>query len=100
MLGRRAEISAGDAAGPRADEYASVLLAVTDVVHDRTTILVEGHASAVARAFEAPSGQDDAIELPGVYSRKKQIVPLLGRIKELIGRAALAPAPGRRAPRP
>lgn len=65
-------------------EFTSVLLVVTDVVHDRTTILVDGHAPAVARAFSATPDEHGAIELPGVYSRKKQIVPMLGRIKELI----------------
>jgi manganese-dependent inorganic pyrophosphatase len=83
VLGRRAEIQKA-MRKVRDREYASVLVAVTDVVHDRTTILVEGHAAAAARAFNAASDEGDAIELPGVYSRKKQIVPMLGRIKELI----------------
>ena len=56
----------------------------TDIVHDRTTILVDGQAKAVARAFGVQLDASGTIQLPGVYSRKKQIVPLLGRIAELI----------------
>ncbi len=65
-------------------EFTSVLLVITDVVHDRTTILVDGHPKAVARAFGVEPDGDGLIQLPGVYSRKKQIVPLLGRMAELI----------------
>jgi manganese-dependent inorganic pyrophosphatase len=68
----------------RRDGYATVLLVVTDVVHRRTTILVEGNPKQVARAFGADLKDGASIELPGVYSRKKQVVPLLGRIKELL----------------
>jgi manganese-dependent inorganic pyrophosphatase len=68
----------------RRDGYATVLLVVTDVVHRRTTILIDGNPDAVARVFGAELKDDAAIDLPGVYSRKKQVVPLLGRIKELL----------------
>lgn len=68
----------------RDGQYASVLVVVTDVVHDKTTILVEGHPAATARAFGTTADENGGIELPGVYSRKKQIVPMLDRIKELI----------------
>jgi manganese-dependent inorganic pyrophosphatase len=83
VLARRAELLRA-MRQVRRDGYASVLLVVTDVVHRRTTILVEGHARPVARAFEADLKDGAAIDLPGVYSRKKQVVPLLGRIKELL----------------
>jgi manganese-dependent inorganic pyrophosphatase len=70
----------------RGADYASILLVVTDVVNERTTVLVEGHASAVAQAL---GGElvDGAIALPGVYSRKKQIVPALPRIREALRRS-------------
>ena len=70
----------------RGAEYTSMLLVVTDVVNERTTVLVEGHSSAVAQAL---GGEllDDAIALPGVYSRKKQIVPALPRIREALRRS-------------
>jgi manganese-dependent inorganic pyrophosphatase len=68
----------------RGEAYESVLLVVTDVVHKRTTVLISGKEAAVARAFGARLVGGNALELDGVYSRKKQVVPLLGRIAELI----------------
>jgi inorganic pyrophosphatase/exopolyphosphatase len=49
-------------------------------VAERTTILVSGHAEAVAEAFDRPLIDGHAIELPGILSRKKNIVPMLSRI--------------------
>lgn len=66
------------------DAFESVLLVVVDVVHKRTTILVCGEEDAVARAFGAKLVGGNSLELEGVYSRKKQVVPLLGRIAELL----------------
>jgi manganese-dependent inorganic pyrophosphatase len=68
----------------RGEAYESVLLVVTDVVHKRTTVLISGKEEAVARAFGARLVGGNALELGGVYSRKKQVVPLLGRIAELL----------------
>src|SRR5262249_29622183 len=70
----------------RDDEYQTVLLVVTDIVHERTTILVEGHRDAVAQALGG-TVRPGEIQLSGVYSRKKQIVPALPRIRELIATA-------------
>jgi manganese-dependent inorganic pyrophosphatase len=67
----------------REQEYASVLLVVTDIVHERTTVLVDGHRDAVAQALGGTL-KGGEIALPGVYSRKKQIVPALTRVRELI----------------
>jgi manganese-dependent inorganic pyrophosphatase len=67
----------------RDDEYQSVLLVVTDIVHERTTILVDGHREAIAQALGG-TVKGGEIQLAGVYSRKKQIVPALPRIRELI----------------
>ncbi len=67
----------------RASGYWSVLLVVVDVFHERTLVLVAGHAEEVSRAFRVPLRDGSTIELPGVYSRKKQIVPLLGEIRAL-----------------
>ena len=49
---------------------------ITDVLSKGTVLLVSGDSAGVARAFGVePSG--DAIELPGVMSRKKQVAPKL-----------------------
>ena len=58
----------------------SMLLVVVDVFHERTLVLISGHAEEVAAAFRSPLKGGCALELPGVYSRKKQIVPVLNEI--------------------
>lgn len=65
--------------------YTCVLFAVIDIVHERTTLLVEGHPDAVAGAFDAPLQDHHVLELPGILSRKKHIVPRLGAISSRIG---------------
>jgi len=61
--------------------YWSVLLVVVDVFHERTLVLICGHGEEVAAAFRSPLKGGCALELPGVYSRKKQIVPVLNEIQ-------------------
>ncbi len=64
----------------RADgRHAVAALMVTDIVRCATTLLVAGDSAPVARAFGGAA--DGAIDLPGVMSRKKQVVPkLLGAL--------------------
>jgi len=59
-------------------------LMLTDIMHENTTLLCagEGAEQLAARAFHLPeemtsSRKDGVIELPGVVSRKKQLVPVL-----------------------
>jgi manganese-dependent inorganic pyrophosphatase len=66
--------------------YTSVLFAVIDIVRERTTVLVEGHPRAVAEGFNVPLTDEHTLELPGILSRKKHIVPLLGAINRNIPR--------------
>jgi manganese-dependent inorganic pyrophosphatase len=80
LTGRQAELIAA-LEQLRAAGYWSVLLVVVDVFHARTVILVSGHAEEVAEAFGARLRDGVALDLPGVYSRKKQIVPRLGDIR-------------------
>ena len=47
---------------------------VTDIVDGGTDLLVAGDRAAVERAFDAEA-VDGVIDLPGVMSRKKQVVP-------------------------
>ncbi|MGH2347153.1 MAG: DHH family phosphoesterase, partial [Chloroflexota bacterium] len=64
--------------------YASVMFAVIDILHEQTTLLVAGHAAAVAEAFNVPLEGDHVIHLPGIVSRKKNLVPMLSTIRKLI----------------
>jgi manganese-dependent inorganic pyrophosphatase len=60
--------------------YASVIFAVVDIVKERTTLLVEGHPEAVADTFKGERDGHHNITLPGILSRKKDIVPQLGAL--------------------
>jgi manganese-dependent inorganic pyrophosphatase len=53
-----------------------LLLMVTDIMREGTEVLAVGQLRAVERAF-GTSLKDHAIYLPGVLSRKKQVVPPL-----------------------
>ena len=83
MLARRDEMLAAMAA-LRAGGYADVLFAVIDLGRERTTILIDGHPAEVTAAFDAALQRGDTIELPGILSRKKHIVPLLNTISRSI----------------
>ena len=51
-----------------------MLLMVSDILREGTELLAVGHTRLVEKAFGAPL-QEHAIYLPGVLSRKKQVVP-------------------------
>ncbi|MGH2541738.1 MAG: putative manganese-dependent inorganic diphosphatase, partial [Ardenticatenaceae bacterium] len=55
-------------------DYDLVLLMVTDISREGTELLAVGRTRAVERAFDAPL-TDHSLYLPGVLSRKKQVVP-------------------------
>jgi manganese-dependent inorganic pyrophosphatase len=83
VLARRAELLA--AMGRlRERGYTSVLFAVIDLVHEQTTLLVVGHAEAVAAAYGAALSDAHTVALPGILSRKKHLVPLLGALSQRI----------------
>lgn len=76
VLTRRADIL--DAMSRiREQGYVSVLFAIIDILKERTTILISGNAPAVADAFNTTLEDDYTITIPGILSRKKNIVPLL-----------------------
>lgn len=60
--------------------YECVMFAIVDIIKEKTTVLIQGPTEAVASAFERPVVDGQMIELPGIISRKKHIVPLLGSI--------------------
>ncbi|MDQ6694028.1 MAG: putative manganese-dependent inorganic diphosphatase [Chloroflexota bacterium] len=64
--------------------YSSVLFAVIDILRESTTIMAVGHAEAVAETFGAELVDGQTIYLPGILSRKKHIVPLLGTLAQRI----------------
>ena len=80
LVGRRDELlEAMEAMRARMD-YLLLALMVTDIAARSTELLVAGATAPVERAFGVPAN-GRAVELPGVMSRKKQVVPrLLGAL--------------------
>jgi manganese-dependent inorganic pyrophosphatase len=76
LLDRKAELLEAMARARENRSLSIYALMVTDVLSKGTDLLVEGDATAVARAFGV-SAQDSVIELPGVMSRKKEVAPKL-----------------------
>jgi manganese-dependent inorganic pyrophosphatase len=76
LLSRRDELLAAmDEVRDRMD-YLLYALMVTDILDKGTELLVAGDAAPVERAFGV-DGEDRVLDLPGVMSRKKQVVPRL-----------------------
>lgn len=80
LNGRRAEL-VGALDQLRSNGYWSVLLVIVDVFHEQTIVLISGQAEKVAQAFGARLKDGCLMELDGVYSRKKLIVPRLSDIQ-------------------
>ncbi|WP_376793673.1 putative manganese-dependent inorganic diphosphatase [Thermogemmatispora sp.] len=65
--------------------YGVFLFMIVDIINMRCRLLIQGGEQAVASALGAPLGSDGhSIEVEGLVSRKKQLVPLLGRIRSLL----------------
>ena len=58
-------------------EYDMVLLMLTDVLKEGTQLLFIGDEEIIRQAFNGCQVQGDRVFLPGVVSRKKQVVPAL-----------------------
>jgi manganese-dependent inorganic pyrophosphatase len=63
--------------------YSSIIFSIVDVANESTTLLVEGYEDDVAETFGGEREGDNTIHLPGILSRKKDLVPHLGT---LVGR--------------
>ena len=59
--------------------YNMVILMLTDVLLEGTQLLYVGSDEAIRNAFSAEP-KDNALFLPGVMSRKKQIIPMLSAL--------------------
>jgi manganese-dependent inorganic pyrophosphatase len=73
---RRGELLAALDEVREREGHALVALMVTDIMGKRSNLYVSGEKPAVERAFGRPK-DDGVIDLPGVMSRKKQVVPPL-----------------------
>jgi len=76
LLERKGELLEALRRSREREELQLYALMVTDVLSKGTDLLVAGAEAATARALGV-SARDGEIELPGVMSRKKQLVPKL-----------------------
>ncbi len=63
--------------------YDLVLMMLTDIVREGTELLVSGPARSLFAEALGEKDLGDSVFLPGVMSRKKQVVPLLFRMASL-----------------
>jgi manganese-dependent inorganic pyrophosphatase len=75
LMARAGELREALEAAREEGGHAIAALMVTDIVARATTLLVAGEVDAVARAFGQRAGDDGAITLEGVMSRKRQVAP-------------------------
>ena len=77
-----------------AEKLAFACLLVTDINTQNSLLLVKGDPTFISRIRYPHVEQDEIFDLPGVVSRKKQLIPFLTTlIKELAAEGAL-PGPG------
>ena len=78
VLARKAGLMAAMADMAGADGVDQVLLFVVDILNQRATLLVPNDGvRAIAENSFGVSVAGDTVELPGIVSRKKQIIPAL-----------------------
>jgi manganese-dependent inorganic pyrophosphatase len=69
----------------RERSYTSFLFMIVDIINMRCTLLIWGGERAVAEVLKIPlEAGGHSIKVEGLVSRKKQLVPLLGRIQALL----------------
>ena len=71
-----ARSACGLSSGIPPSSYDMVLLMLTDVLLEGTQLLYVGSDDAIRNAFSVEP-KDNTLFLPGVMSRKKQIIPML-----------------------
>jgi manganese-dependent inorganic pyrophosphatase len=72
------------------EQLAFAALLVTDINTQNSLLLVKGDSAIIERISYPHVEQDEIFDLPGVVSRKKQLIPYLTRlIKELAADGAL-----------
>lgn len=79
MLSRRAEFLAEMERARAEKEYDIMIIMLTDVLLEGTQIIFLGNADDINQAFGAEP-RDNTLFLPGVMSRKKQVIPMLSAL--------------------
>ena len=76
LMERKDELLAAMRAAQKANSYDMVILMLTDVLQEGTQLLYIGSDETIRNAF-AVDPKDNTGFLPGVMSRKNQVVPML-----------------------
>ncbi len=72
------------------EHLAFACLLVTDINTQNSLLLVKGDAGLINRIYYAHGEQDEIFDLPGIVSRKKQLIPYLGSLlREMAADGAL-----------
>ena len=77
LLKRKAEFLAEMKKMQKDKDYDMVLLMITDVLKEGTELLFLGDREVIRQAFNPGKLREDHAYLPGIMSRKKQMVPAL-----------------------
>ena len=76
LMGRKEELLAAMRKVCRTHSYDMVILMLTDVLQEGSQLLYIGSDDTIRNAF-AVEPKDNTVFLPGVMSRKKQVIPML-----------------------
>lgn len=76
LMERKEDLLKAMRATQREHNYDMVILMLTDVLQEGTQLLFVGSDDAIRNAF-AVEPKDNTVFLPGVMSRKKQVIPML-----------------------
>ncbi len=77
VLAAREKLQTAMEAECRKKDYDLVILMVTDIVKETSHLVYAGQAAGLIPAAFGGAGDDGVLSLPGVMSRKKQVVPPL-----------------------
>ncbi len=80
LLKRKDEFLAAMAEIRRSKHMDTVLLMITDVLLDGTQLLFLGDENNIVQAFNIRNAEGNCAFLPGIMSRKKQVVPTLSAL--------------------
>ena len=80
LLRRKDEFLAAMESIRKSKKMDTVLLMITDVLLDGTQLLFLGDENNIVQAFNIRGGEEHHAFLPGILSRKKQVVPTLSAL--------------------
>jgi manganese-dependent inorganic pyrophosphatase len=80
----------------RDETLAFACLLVTDINTQNSLLLVKGDPVFIARINYPHVEKDEIFDMPGVVSRKKQLIPYIGSVLKELQAEGMLPAPATR----